>query len=398
MIQFCIDNNISRKTMKKKLSIIVPTYKEAPNIPELARRIDSSVKNSYDYEIIIVDDNSQDGIEKTVDTLKQSYPVNLKIRFSEKGLSSAVISGFDMVTGQIIIVMDADLSHPPEKITALADKIADEGYEFVIGSRFVEGGSSDHFELYRKANAFISKIIARPFTKVKDPMAGFFAFPASLLEKNVQLNPLGFKIGLELLVKLSPEKITEVPIDFQERLYGESKLTFKQQILYLIHIWRLFRFKYRTIGEFIVFSMIGTSGMIIDLSFIHLSYKMLLWMLGKGYISAPAYALDILSTNPEGVMFRTALVIGFVFALTSNFLLNRYLNFRRTAAHILRQYFTFFIVSIAGFSVKWYISVYLFETNPFFRQYYLIAAFIGIMGGLAINFAGSKLLVFRHKG
>lgn len=381
--------------MKKKLSIIVPTYKEAPNIPELARRIDSSVKESYDYEIIIVDDNSRDGIEKTVDDLKQKYPVKLKIRFSEKGLSSAVIAGFEMVTGQIIVVMDADLSHPPEKITALADRIASGGSEFVIGSRFVEGGSSDHFDLYRKTNALISKIIARPFTKVKDPMAGFFAFPAALLEKNVPLNPLGFKIGLELLVKLSPEKIVEVPIDFQERLYGESKLSFKQQILYLVHIWRLFRFKYRTLGEFIVFSMIGTTGMVIDLTFIHISYRLLLWMMNKGLLSAPAYALDLLSTNPAGVMFRIALVIGFVFALTSNFLLNRYFNFRKTATHILRQYTRFFIVSIAGFSVKWYISVYLFETNPFFRRYYLLAAFIGIMGGLVINFAGSKLFVFR---
>jgi len=383
--------------MKKKLSIIVPTFREAPNIPELTKRIDSSIKNKYDYEIIIVDDNSRDGIEKTVEELQRSYPVKLKIRLTEKGLSSAVISGFEMVTGQIIVVMDADLSHPPEKITALADRIAYDGYEFVIGSRFVHGGSSDHFDLYRKTNAFVSKIIARPFTKVKDPMAGFFAFPAALLEKNVQLNPLGFKIGLELLVKLSPQKISEVPIDFQERLYGESKLTFRQQILYLMHIWRLFRFKYRTLGEFIVFAMIGTSGMIIDLTFIHLSYKLLLWMLNIGYINAPAYALDMLSTNSAGVMFRAALVIGFVFALTSNFLLNKYFNFRKTVTHILRQYVRFFLVSIAGFSVKWYISVYLFETNPFFRKYYLFAAFIGIMGGLAINFAGSKLVVFRYR-
>jgi len=312
--------------MKKKLSIIVPTFREAPNIPELTKRIDSSIKNKYDYEIIIVDDNSRDGIEKTVEELQRSYPVKLKIRLTEKGLSSAVISGFEMVTGQIIVVMDADLSHPPEKITALADRIAYDGYEFVIGSRSVHGGSSDHFDLYRKTNAFVSKIIARPFTKVKDPMAGFFAFPAALLEKNVQLNPLGFKIGLELLVKLSPQKISEVPIDFQERLYGESKLTFRQQILYLMHIWRLFRFKYRTLGEFIVFAMIGTSGMIIDLTFIHLSYKLLLWMLNIGYI-----------------------------------------------------------------------TVYLFEINPFFRKYYLFAAFIGIMGWLAINFAGSKLVVFRYR-
>ncbi|NLV68074.1 MAG: hypothetical protein GXY14_10435, partial [Spirochaetes bacterium] len=79
------------------------------------------------------------------------------------------------------------------------------------------------------------------------------------------------------------------------------------------------------------------------------------------------------------------------------FLLNKYFNFRKTVTHILRQYVRFFLVSIAGFSVKWYISVYLFETNPFFHKYYLFAAFIGIMGGLAINFAGSKLVVFRYR-
>lgn len=383
--------------MKTKLSIIVPTFREADNIPELTRRIDSSVKNSYDYEIIIVDDNSQDGIEKKVDELKNSYPVNLKIRFTEKGLSSAVIAGFDMVTGDIIVVMDADLSHPPESITSLADKIAGEGYEFVIGSRFVQGGSSDHFGLYRKANALISKLIAMPFTRVKDPMAGFFAFPTRLLEKKATLNPLGFKIGLELLVKLAPGKVAEVPIQFKERLYGESKLTFKQQLLYIAHIWRLFRFKYRTLGEFIVFSLIGTSGMVIDLTFIHLSYKMLLWLLGTGTIGIPGFLSGFVSSDAAGFMFRIALVIGFIFALTSNFLLNRYLNFRRTGAHIMHQYVKFFAVSMAGFTVKWFISVYLFDTNPFFKQYYLIAAFIGIMGGLVINFAGSKLFVFRHK-
>lgn len=384
--------------MKKKLSIIVPTFREAENIPELTRQIDIAVKPDYDYEIIIVDDNSRDGIEKKVDELKNAYPVKLKIRFDEKGLSSAVISGFDMVTGDIIVVMDADLSHPPERITALADKIANENYEFVIGSRFVEGGSSDHFSLYRKTNALISKLIARPFTSVKDPMAGFFAFPAKLLEKKVPLNPLGFKIGLELIVKLSPQRVTEVPIQFQERLYGESKLTFRQQILYLVHIWRLFRFKYRTLGEFVVFSMIGTTGMVIDLSAIHLSYKLLLWMQGSGIISAPPYFMNLLGTDAAGCMFRAALVLGFVLALTSNFLLNRYMNFRRTGAHILQQYVRFFVVSIAGFTVKWLISVHLFETNPFFHRYYLLAAFMGIMGGLVINFAGSKLLVFRFKG
>jgi dolichol-phosphate mannosyltransferase len=134
-------------------------------------------------------------------------------------------------------------------------------------------------------------------------MAGFFAFRSSLLSKDVYLNPLGFKIGLELLVKLEPEKISEIPIQFQERLYGRSKLTMKQQVFYLRHIWRLFRYRFKPLSEFLAFSMIGASGMIVDLTFVFISY-------------------DVLS-----IPFRAARVIGFIFSLTSNFYLTEGLLF-----------------------------------------------------------------------
>ncbi len=358
----------------KKISIIVPTFREADNIPELTSRIDSSLKNTqYKYEIIIVDDNSQDGIDRKVEELQKQYPLKLKIRFTEKGLSSAVIAGFEMASGDIYLVMDADLSHPPEKIPDMIDKIAKEGFDFVIGSRFVKGGSAEHFNIFRIMNALVSRIIARPFTSVKDPMAGFFAFRGSLLKKEIPLNPLGFKIGLELIVKLDPKKITEIPIQFQERLYGESKLTLKQQVLYIIHIWRLFRYKFRTLGEFVLFSMIGASGMVVDLTFVFISYDLL------------------------AIPFRLARGIGFVFALSSNFLLNRKFNFPKSGHGLIRQYVRFFAVSIAGFALNWSISVYLYDTRIFFHKNYLLAAFLGIVGGLAINFLGSKFFVFRKK-
>ncbi len=357
-----------------RISIIVPTFREADNIPELTSKIDSSLKNTdYKYEIIIVDDNSQDGIDKKVDELQKKYPVKLKIRYTEKGLSSAVIAGFELASGDIYLVMDADLSHPPEKIPEMIDQIVYKGNDFVIGSRFVKGGCAEHFNIFRILNALVSRMIARPFTSVKDPMAGFFAFRSSLLKKEIPLNPLGFKIGLELLVKLAPKKVAEIPIQFQERLYGESKLTMKQQVLYLIHIWRLFRYKFRTLGEFVVFSLIGATGMVVDLTFVFISY-------------------DILS-----IPFRLARAIGFVFALTSNFMLNRKFNFPKTGHGLMRQYLKFFAVSLAGFALNWTISVYLYDTRDFFHRYYLIAAFLGIVGGLLINFLGSKFFVFRKK-
>ena len=355
-----------------KISIIIPTFREADNIPELLSRIESSLKNTrYKYEIIIVDDDSRDGIEGIIFELQKKYCLKLKIRYNERGLASAVIDGFRLAAGEIYLVMDADLSHPPEYIPGMIDKISHDNFDFVIGSRFINGGAAEHNSFLRSLNALGAKLFARPFTDVKDPMAGFFAFRSGLLKKGGALNPLGFKIGLELIVKLQPERITEIPIRFQERLNGESKLTMKQQVLYLIHIWRLFKYKHRTLSEITAFLIVGSSGMAIDLISVFLSY-------------------DILN-----IPFRIARVIGFLFALTSNFLLNRRFTFLKNGHSIIKQYIRFFVVCLTGFALNWTISVYLYDKYNFFHAYYLLAAFLGIAGGFIINFTGSKIFVFR---
>jgi dolichol-phosphate mannosyltransferase len=364
------------------VSIIVPTYKEAKNITPLSEQIDQAMKGAgLTYEIIIVDDNSKDGIIEAVDLIKDRYNIHLKVRESERGLSSAVIAGFGLTKGEIIVVMDADLSHPPFKIPELVIPILNDDYDFIIGSRFVKGGSAPHFNWYRKLNALVSKIIARPFTNVSDPMAGFFAFNRKLLRPGLMLNPLGFKIGLELIVKASPKRISEIPIQFREREFGESKLSLKEQINYLIHIKRLFEYKYETIAQFIKFCLIGGSGMVVDLTAVYLSMQ--IFMI-SGIISTP-------------YRFRSARVIGYVFAVTSNFLLNRKFTFPEAGqGNIHRQYLSFFIVSLLGFIVNFSISVYLHEHIAFFNKYYLLAAFMGILGGTLINFSGSKLFVFKN--
>lgn len=356
-----------------KISIVIPTYYEARNIPVLIKKINNAMNwHKLKYEIIIVDDNSKDGIDQVVKRLQKKYSVKLKIREKERGLSSAVITGFSLSKGDIIVVMDADLSHPPEKIPELLKPIIDDKAEFVIGSRFVEGGSAPHFNWYRKLNALMSRILARPFVNVKDPMAGFFAFPKKILPDLIVLSPLGFKIGLEILVKCAPKKIVEVPIRFHQRLYGESKLSMKEQILYVLHLKRLFNYKYKSLTEFLRFSLIGSSGMIVDLFFVFLTY-------------------DVLSFP-----FKIARVAGFIFALTSNFFLNKLITFPQSHnAKLMRQYVSFFIICFIGFSFNWSISVYLYEQFTFFHNYYLITAFIGILCGLSINYIGSKYFVFK---
>jgi dolichol-phosphate mannosyltransferase len=227
------------------ISIIVPTYKEAGNIPLLVERIDQTMISArLPYEIIVVDDNSQDGIVDCIVKLKNTFTIKIVVRKNEKGLSSAVLTGFHQAAGEILVVMDADLSHPPEKIPSLVRKIIETKSQFALGSRFVKGGSAPYFNFYRRMNAFISKLLARPLTPVKDPMAGFFAIPKCILKNRETLNPLGFKIGLEIMVKCAPKNIVEIPIDFQERIYGESKLSLTEQIKYLVHLKRLYQYKF----------------------------------------------------------------------------------------------------------------------------------------------------------
>lgn len=356
-----------------EVSVVVPTYKEAKNIPVLTKEIAkafSSVK--IPYEIIIVDDNSMDGTDKAVAVLEKNYPIRLIVRKKDKGLSPAVVEGIRKSTKDIIVVMDADLSHPPAKLPEIVRQITENGADFVIGSRFVMGGSAEHFNLFRRLNAGVSKLLAMPFVRVKDPMAGFFAFPRKIVTDFKVLNPLGFKIGLEIMVKCSPKKIIEIPIQFQERLYGESKLSFKEQVNYILHLVRLAHFKYPRLSEIFRFGAVGFAGMIIDLSCVRVAY---------GVFHIP---------------FRLSRVIGFITALTSNFILNRKYNFKKARKrNAYLQYAEFFAVCIIGFLLNWTVSVGLFERIEFFHHHYIVASFIGVVCGFLVNFIGSKLIVFR---
>ncbi|MBL8874632.1 MAG: polyprenol monophosphomannose synthase [Phycisphaerae bacterium] len=221
------------------VSVVVPTFREAANIAELVGRIERAVPDS---EIIIVDDNSNDGTDDVVRGLARSR-VRLHIRTAERGLSSAVIAGCRLARAPHIVVMDADLSHPPEAIPAMIAEL-ESGGDFVVGSRYVAGGSTDSaWTLFRRINSLSATILARPLTRLSDPMSGFFAMRAADFRATRNLNPIGYKIALELLVKGPFRATREVPIHFADRKRGESKLSLKEQIRYIRHLARLYRFK-----------------------------------------------------------------------------------------------------------------------------------------------------------
>lgn len=227
-----------------QLSIVIPTYREAANLEVLTERIFAAVQGAgIDTELILVDDNSQDGSVEVVQRLTARYPVRMIVRIGQRGLSTAVLRGFEESRGRILLVMDADLSHPPEKIPELYGCMARGEADFVIGSRYVRQGQTRDWPLLRRVNSWAATLLARPLTPASDPMAGFFCLERRTWEGADPLNPLGYKIGLELMIKGRCRTIHEVPIVFADRHAGKSKLTVKQQLLYLLHLKRLYAYK-----------------------------------------------------------------------------------------------------------------------------------------------------------
>jgi dolichol-phosphate mannosyltransferase len=227
----------------ENFSIIVPTYQEAKNIPELVARIASVDYGQRNFEVILADDNSQDGTPEVVKALKKDHPwLKLLIRSKPKNLSESIIDGFNMAQYPILITLDADLSHPPEKIPEMLNILSDPAVDAVIGSRYVPGGSTDpswpyHRVLSSKFAALIAQVCL--FTKIKDPLSGFLAIRKKTIQAGAPLKPIGWKIGLEIIIKCRCKNVVEIPILFSQRQHGHSKLTFKISFDYLRHVGHL---------------------------------------------------------------------------------------------------------------------------------------------------------------
>lgn len=227
------------------ISLVVPTYREAENLRPLAEAVDASLTGrGYDYELLFVDDDSRDGSADVCAKLSERYPVRIVVRKGKRGLATAVVHGISVSSGDIIVVMDADLSHPPSAIPQLVEQLLSGESDFVLGSRYVEGGSiHEDWTLLRKLNSVIASRLAKPLCPFKDPMSGFFALRRADLPKTSHLSPIGYKIALEIFVRGDFENPSEVPIHFAQRRHGESKLSFKEQLSFVRHLGRLYAYK-----------------------------------------------------------------------------------------------------------------------------------------------------------
>ncbi len=247
------------------ITVVVPTYREAENLPHLIDQV-ASVREAHGLaiDLLIVDDNSRDGSVEIVASRPEPW-VEILVRTADRGLSAAVLDGMRRARGEVLVCMDADLSHPPDALPRMLAKL-EAGADFVIGSRYVDGGSTaDDWGFLRWLNSRVATLLARPLTTVADPMAGFFALRRSTFEQGHELAPVGYKIGLELMVKCRCERVVEVPIQFEDRRFGESKLTLAQQLLYLRHLRRLYIFKYGAWTQLTQFLLVGGLGTVVNL-------------------------------------------------------------------------------------------------------------------------------------
>lgn len=233
--------------MALPFSIVIPTYNEAGGIEKLLRALDGVFKaHGLDGEIIVVDDNSPDGTGAIVDRLASELPVRCLHRPGKMGLSSGVIDGWKTARpeSKALGAMDADFSHDIEVLPAMVEALESGKYGLAVGSRYVPGGGIANWPKRRIVTSRVACMLARPLTNVKDVTSGYFLVKREALD-GVELDPIGFKIGLEVIAKAHYGKAVEIPYVFKDRVVGESKLNQKEIINYLKQLRKLYTAKLR---------------------------------------------------------------------------------------------------------------------------------------------------------
>lgn len=229
----------------RKFGLVIPTLNEAGNIPVLLDRINAALEPlPIEHEIIIVDDDSTDGTARVANEYAAHDPrVRVFVRKGQKGLAGAVIHGWEHTGADLLGVIDADLQHPPEVLPSLIQPILN-GADVAIASRYVNGDGVGDWNKLRLFISRCSTLATAPLqrkVKVKDPLSGFFVVRRECID-NLQLQPEGFKILLEILVKGRINKAVEVPFQFGNRHSGESKASVKVAFQYFSLLGKLSRY------------------------------------------------------------------------------------------------------------------------------------------------------------
>lgn len=357
------------------VSVVIPTYNEAESIPVIIPSICEVLRIArINGEIVVVDDNSPDGTGKIAEELSKTYPVRTIIRTKERGLATAVIAGFSLSDAVACIVMDADGSHPVDKLPDMVRPILEDKADITVASRHVKGGGIGEWPLHRQLVSKVASLMAKGVTSMKDPTSGFMAVRRELLN-GLQLNPVGWKIVLEVVVKAHNKRLIEIPIAFNDRVLGKSKMSLKEQWSYITHLYRLYEFRMSGFVEFIKFCLVGFSGVFVDTGVV---------------IAAKTFF---------GLDTRLCAVLGFAFAVTTNYILNRMWTFEgKRSTSMRKSYITFVAVCCTGLLARlaaMHLLIVFADLDKGYR--YVVNNFIGIAIGTAVNFSGSKYFAFTGK-
>ena len=229
------------------LSLVVPTYNERKSLEELLPRMDKVATGLSDHlELIVVDDNSPDGTADYASAYKPESKMTILVvkRAGKFGLASAVIEGWRAARGEFLGVMDADGSHDETIIPRMVEVLSGGHAEVAVGSRYVPGGGMGDWPLFRQIISRVACVLGGLLCPAKDVTSGFLIFGRDVLE-GVSLDPIGFKIGLEVMVRGRYRTFTEVPYTFTDRKKGRSKLGSREVMAYLVQLSRLLAYRFR---------------------------------------------------------------------------------------------------------------------------------------------------------
>ena len=373
------------------VSIILPTYNESQNIIHVIESIEKHLPKNFKSETIVVDDNSPDGTGKIVDEYLNfkkiaNNTIDIIHRTTKSGLASAILKGIQHATGDIIIVMDSDLSHPPQIIPKMLDSLKKYHSDIVIASRYVKGGGIEKWTLKRKLMSKVATKIAKLSLGVsaKDPMSGFFMFKKNLLH-DLKFDGIGYKLLLEILVKTKGAKISEVPYTFTNRKFGTSKLDSSTIIDYFKSVSKLYlegktnetkesRKSIYFISKAARFYTVGATGLVVN------------------YLTSLTFAGNI----PE-LWFIHANVFGITASIISNFFLNKVWTFEDrnfTPKKTIVQFLKFIGFSSIGAAIQLGIVFSLIDQ---YQLSYPIALVIGVLSGAFGNFMLNKKFTFKEK-
>ena len=382
----------SLKQSEAQVSIIIPTYNESENIIQVLKSIGDYLPKDIATEAIVVDDNSPDGTGKVVEDYindtqnKIGYTIDVIHRKTKSGLSSAILDGIQHSSGETVVVMDSDFSHPPKIIPQLVEEIKISKYDIAIASRYTEGGEVSGWSTKRKLISKTAKGIAKAGLGVNesDPMSGFFAFRRKILE-GIKFDAIGYKMLLEILVKTKGAKVKEIPYTFTNRMYGSSKLDSSTILDYVKSVWRLYRYghkvedsKTRTSVRFISkagrFFTVGLSGLLVN------------------------YLVSLLFVDAiMNFWYIHATLIGIIVSMSSNFILNKIWTFEDRnfeAKKTLAQDGKFVGFSSLGELIQ-IGMVYVMVDNYQFA--YSLALILAVITAASSNFILNKKWTFKEK-